>query len=250
MRIKLHLAAFFAATLAWPQTDVQLKTASTHPMQFYLSLPQGWTAQRKWPVVVAIEGANRQFQQTAEAFARAGAGMPFIVVVPLVLTNGGSGYRQVPAYHYSAAAWDQAERAGPCRFDAEGIAAMAADVRKLYGGEDRYFLTGWEAGGHTVWATLFQHPDTLRAVALSDPNYQGRCLDDGFSPHPARADLPVRIFLEGAAPNPYIVRQSADAKAAAEAHGYRRVSQVALPEKPHGPLPEDVLAYFSSLALH
>jgi dienelactone hydrolase len=244
--MRLYLAALFVAATARSQTDVQLKTASTHPMQFYLSLPQGWTASRKWPVVVAIESANRQFQQTAEAFAHARGAMPFIVVTPLVLTNGGPGYRQVPTYHYSAAVWDQAEQVGRCRFDAEGIAAVAADVRKLYGGEDRYFLTGWEAGGHTVWAMLFRHPEVLRAVALSGPNYQGRCLEDGFSSSPARTELPVRIFT-GGAPNRYIVAQSAEAKTAAEAHGYGNVSQAALPEKPHGPLADEVLAYFTNL---
>ena len=248
--MRTYLAAILAATVGLPQTGPQLKTASTHPMQYYLSLPQGWTASKKWPVVVAIESANREFQQTAEVFAQARAALPFIVVTPLVLTNGGASYRQVPTYHYAAAVWDQADRVGRCRFDAEGIAAVAADVRRLYGGEDRYFLTGWEAGGHTVWATLFQHPEALRAVALSDPNYQGRCLDDGFSSNSARADLPIRIFTTGATPNSYIVAQSTEAKATAEAHGYGSVSQAALPAKPHGPLAEDVLAYFSSLLAH
>ena len=39
----------------------QLKTASTHPIQYYLSLPEGWTKAKKWPVVVVIESADRDF---------------------------------------------------------------------------------------------------------------------------------------------------------------------------------------------
>ena len=27
------------------------------------------------------------------------------------------------------------------------------------------FLTGWEAGGHTVWALALRHPDRWRGVA-------------------------------------------------------------------------------------
>ena len=206
--------------------------------------------QKKWPVVVAIESANRQFQQNAESFMQARGAMPFIVVTPLVLTNGGAGYRQVPTYHYADAVWDQAERIGRCRFDVEGIAAVMADVRKQYGGEDRYFLTGWEAGGHTVWSMVFQHPEAMCAAALSDPNYQGRCLVDGFSSAAARTDLPVRIFTTGATPNRFIASQSAEAKAAAESHGYRAISQVALPERPHSALAEEVLAYFLTLLQH
>ena len=51
---------------------------------------------------------------------------------------------------------------------------MVAEAARAYGAEDKYFLTGWEAGGHTVWAALLQHPEALRAAALSTPNYQGR----------------------------------------------------------------------------
>src|SRR5579859_5319904 len=31
-----------------------LKTASRHPVQYYLSLPKGWSAQKQWPVLLAI----------------------------------------------------------------------------------------------------------------------------------------------------------------------------------------------------
>src|SRR5260370_32180509 len=61
----------------------EFRTASGHPMQYYVSLPQGWTAARKWPVVVVIESANRQFQQTLGAFAKARKDMPFILVAPM-----------------------------------------------------------------------------------------------------------------------------------------------------------------------
>jgi dienelactone hydrolase len=91
--------------------------------------------------------------------------MPFLIVAPLVVTKGGANVRGVPSYHYCDAVWSEIERVGPIRFDAEGIAAVVADVKRLYVGEDRYFLTGWEAGGHTVWAMLFQYPEQWRAVA-------------------------------------------------------------------------------------
>jgi hypothetical protein len=111
----------------------ELRTASGHPMQYYLSLPQGWTATRKWPVVVVIESANRQFQETLGLFAKARKDMPFILVAPLVTTNGGANYRQASTYRYSDDVWRQIEQ-DRCGFDSTGIAAVTADVRKLFGG--------------------------------------------------------------------------------------------------------------------
>src|SRR5262249_11470088 len=114
------------------KTAPQLKTASTHAMQYYVSLPEGWTIQKKWPVVVIIESANRQFLQTITAFVQARMQAPFILVAPLVVTNGGPHYRDVPTYHYTEAVWKRIESEGPFKFDSEGLAAVMKDMRTLY----------------------------------------------------------------------------------------------------------------------
>jgi dienelactone hydrolase len=231
---------------------VSLETASAHPMQYYLSLPNAWSEHTRWPVVIVIESANRQFESTAERFAEARRGMPFIIAAPLVVTNGGAGYRQVPTYRYADSVWAEVERAGGCTFDVDGIAAVASDIRKRYGGEDRYFLTGWEAGGHTVWALLFHHPDNVRAVAATSTNYAGRCLEDGaFSSAPVRTDLPVHL-LGGALdpgwkPGQPLFEQSQRAKQTAEQHGFRNLSEQIVPGKGHEPLADAVLEYFYSI---
>ncbi len=228
----------------------ELRTASSHPMQYYVSLPQGWSAARKWPIVVLIESANRQFQATLDIFAKARKDMPFILAVPLVTTNGGASYRQVGTYHYSEAVWNQIEQ-DRCKFDMDGIAAVVADVHKLYGGEDRYFLTGWEAGGHTVWSMILEHPEPLRAAAPTVTNYAGRCLDSGFSTAPSRADLPVTVFQVSSGrdvpPGKFVYAQSQQAMKVAEERGFRKVTERIVADKPHGPLADDVLAYFASV---
>ena len=228
----------------------ELRTAAGHPMQYYVSLPQGWTAARKWPMVVVIESANRQFQQTLGIFATARNEMPFILVAPLVTTNGGANYRQVGTYHYSDAAWSQIEQ-DRCRFDTDGIAAVVADVRKDFGGEDRYFLTGWEAGGHTVWSLIFQHPEMLNGAAPAITNYAGRCLESGFSSADSRQDLPITVFQVATGrdvpPGKFVYVQSQQARQLAEEHGFRNISERIVPGKPHGPLAEEVLAYFASV---
>src|SRR5262245_23877036 len=65
------LVAFAFTALVHAAEPPQLKTASTHPIQYYLSLPEGWVAGKKWPVVVVIESAEREFLQAATAFAEA-----------------------------------------------------------------------------------------------------------------------------------------------------------------------------------
>jgi dienelactone hydrolase len=233
-----------ATTIAYSQ---ELKTATTHPMQYYLSLPEGWTAEKAWPVVVAIESANRDFQANAAEFARARGGAPFIVVAPLVVTGGGSGFRDVPTYHYTSTVWKEIDRVGAFAFDEAGIAAVIGDVHRIYRGEERYFLTGWEAGGHTVWAMLFQHPERLRAAAPVTPNYLGRWMsEESFSSSNARAQLPVWVFQSTQLPSPYIGQQSAKALEIAKAHGFGNVSVVSV-DKAHGPLAEDVLRFFEGL---
>jgi dienelactone hydrolase len=214
-------------------------------MQYYLSLPKGWSAGKSWPVVVAIESANRDFQANANAFARARGNRPFIIVAPLVVTGGGAGFREVPSYHYTDATWKEIDRAGAFAFDEAGITAVIADVHRLYGGDERYYLTGWEAGGHTVWAMLFRHPDQVRAAAPVTPNYLGRWMTDGsFSSSPARAQVPVRVFQSTHVPSQAMARQAETAIDTARAHGFATVSLVSV-DKPHGPLAEEVLDWFT-----
>jgi len=221
-------------------------------MQYYLSLPEGWVAGKKWPVVVVIESADREFLQAATAFAKAREQRPFILVTPLVVTNGGAGARSVPTYHYSDQVWDKIQSSGPFVFDVDGIAAIMRDVVKLYGGEDKYFITGMEAAGHTLWGILFNRPETVRGAALVCPNYLGRWVDDAhISSAPERSALPVRNFVGTkdtlcAAGNP-IFAQMQKATSVAEAHGYKNVSLTRVEGKGHERLAEEVLAYFSTL---
>jgi predicted peptidase len=251
---KCLLLILSCAWSAFAQTSraPQLKTASSHPIQYYLSLPDDWTAGRKWPVVVVIESADREFLQAATAFAQARQHRPFIIVTPLVVTNGGAGYRSVPAYHYSDAVWDRIQNSGPFNFDMEGITAIVQDVAKQYGGEDKYFITGFEAGGHTVWAVLFNHPEAVRGAALVCPNYLGRWVDEAhISSAAERNVLPIRNFVgtkdELCATGHPIYTQMQKAMTLAEAHGYKNVSLTSVAGKGHERLADEVLAYFSSL---
>jgi predicted peptidase len=237
---------------AFPPEQPQLKTAATHPIQYYLSLPDGWVPGKKWPVVVVIESADRDFLQAATAFDHARRQLPFILVTPLVVTNGGAAYRSVPTYHYSNDVWDRIQNSGQFNFDMEGIAAILHDVAKQYGGEDKFFITGLEAGGHTVWGILFNHPELVRGAALICPNYLGRWVDEQrISSASARTNLPIRNFVgtkdELCTPGHPIYTQMQKAISLAEAHGYKNVSLVRVEGKGHERLADEVLAFFSTL---
>lgn len=236
-------------------SELQLKTASSHPLQYYLSLPEGWTAGKRWPVVVIVESADREFLQAATAFAQARASRPFILVTPLVVTNGGAGYRSVPTYHYSDPVWDRIQNTGQFNFDMDGITAMMQDVVKQYRGEDKYFVTGFEAGGHTVWGILFNHPEVVRGAALVCPNYLGRWVDEAhISFAPERTLLPIRNFVGTkdtlCSPGNPIYTQMQKAISVADAHGYKNVSLTHVEGKGHERLADEVLVYFSSLIEH
>lgn len=237
-----------------PSAAPELRTASTHPMRYWLSLPHGHSRERKWPVLVVIPDATRDFAGNLASFVAARRDGPFILVAPLVLTCGGP-YRGDPPYPYAEAVWREADRSGDFRFDADGIAAAVADVGRLFGGDERYFLTGWEAGGHTVWAMLLLHPERLRGALPVSPNYRGRWVSEKtVSSSPARAGLPVRVLfcdkLEGEheAGRQGWFAQTKEAMGLAEAHGYRNVSLATVPGRPHGPLAQDVLEVISKLA--
>jgi hypothetical protein len=82
------------ATFAAISTGAELKTAFNHSMQYYLSLPNGWSAGKQWPVVIVIEDANRQFEAAAARFEAARGDVPCILGTARFL---GCGCRSPPS---------------------------------------------------------------------------------------------------------------------------------------------------------
>src|SRR5258707_5223735 len=122
--IAAMVLALFAFCAAQSLPGPTLETAAHHPMQYYISLPEGWNSSQKWPVVIALEGGNKNFLEMEQAYVRARRSMPFIIVTPVILTNGGDDLRGLPNYQYSDAVWDEVDRSGKCRFDLDGLSAV------------------------------------------------------------------------------------------------------------------------------
>lgn len=257
--LKLFLITGFSILLCTrmagqQQDNLQMKKAPGTPMQYFLSLPLGWQAgsAKKWPVVVVFEAAEKEYKKNAERFTEARGAMPFIIVAPFITTNGQQGLRDPAVYPYTQAVWDSIEKMTTCRFDIDGIRQVIKDVQQQYGGSEKVYMTGFEAGTHLLWALLFQHPELLYAAAPVAGNYRERCMENGnFSSDPSRVGLPVKNFTgaqdtifsgKGNLHNQYEL-----AKKQAMAHGFRNFSEEVIPGKGHVPMPAEVLNYFFGL---
>jgi len=247
-RMRFLLAWVLCSLVTAPAISTQ---TSLHPMRYRVALPQGWSADREWPVVVVIPDAGRDFAGNLEAFARARKDRPYVLVAPEVLTCGGARSRTLDHYSYKPAVWDSLQHIDDFAFDEKGVAAVLADVRKRWHGEPKAFLTGWEAGGHTVWALTFRRPELWRGVAPVSTNYQRRGVE--YSKAAERSGLAIQAFREGSPTGPIaefmkgLDQQMAEALADARAHGFHPASVRVVPNADHGPLPEAVLAWCDSL---
>ena len=250
-------AAASGLTAQQPNTSqaVVERTATTHPIHYFISLPPGWNAQRAWPVIVVIPDAEREFRKAAATFAEARGSTPFIIVVPMVLGGGGTAQQHKSDFDYPDSAWRVADRVGYCDFDEDGLAAVLNDVRRLYHTDSRIFLTGWEAGGHVVIPQVLRHPERMRAVAIVTPNFLGRCVVPSTrSLTDAESRIPVRVFggdkdPAWASTSP-LVTQSARFDSLAKTRGFRNVSDSLIKNGGHGALAADVVGYFASLLTH
>jgi pimeloyl-ACP methyl ester carboxylesterase len=189
-----------------------LRRASTHPIRYYLSVPDGEppTVGRRLPVLVCVAGADSDFRATAERYSRARGGLPFLVVSPCTISStnllrgetleryrrlypeevlreaGGIGL--LPDVHRRLA-WDEA-----------GLLAILADLKRGEGGEHRVFLTGFSGGGLLVFRMIARHPDRLVGAAAVCPNFN--FWDHGYDrpPSPADRGVPVRVITGGRDP--------------------------------------------------
>jgi predicted peptidase len=239
-------------TLNAQSAGLLLKKASDHPIQYLVSLPDNWSANTKWPVVIVVSDAEKRFKKDAEEFILARKKLPFIIISPFITTNGNQGHRDSTIYPYSSSVWDTIDKLTICKFDMDGVQSIIKDVQKNYSASGKVFITGFEAGAHLVWAMIFNHPELLYAAAPVAGNFRNRCLEIGsFSNDPLRAQLPIKNFT-GSEDQDFglkgrIYSQYLEAKALALSHGYKTISETEMQGKGHVPLPSEVLDYFNSV---
>ena len=239
-------------------TSPTMKVTSARGMQYWISVPKGWPGTRTWPVVMALSGASKDFENHAKYFARLRdeANLPFIVVTPVLLTVSGDNAlpRDHPAYNYPPATWDIIEREGRCMFDIGGMHDVMVEVRNKFAGQSKDFFTGFSGGGNPTWAMILLKPELMRAAAPVASNYGGRCVTSEnlanlpISHAPERLLLPVRTF--NGANDTFLQMGTAQQETAmnlARANGFTNFSTTVVPNVAHDPMPGLVMSYFYSL---
>jgi hypothetical protein len=268
------LAAVLALFGAWPAASVRAqsahggasvagadasapveRTAATHPMRYWVSRPHGWSARRRWPVVLVIPGAEREFLAETREFAAARGTRPFLVVIPLVLSAGGTAQDHRPEFDYPETAWARAARDGNCAFDRDGLDAVVADIQRLDAADSVVMLAAFEAGGHVAWTQLFSRPQRIAAAALVTPNYIGRCVDEASIPRFEEHRMPpVRAFAGGRdslwTANSPIRGQWLRARALALANGFQSLTEIVVPDKGHEFMADELLEFLDSASRH
>lgn len=232
--------------------ELALKTATNHPMQYYVSLPQGWNQSRTWPVVIILEAADKEFKKNAERFIKARGNYPFILVAPINTDNGNQGRRDPNVFPYTIETWDYIDKVGDCQFNNAGIKQIIKDITELYRGEGQVYITGFEAGAHGVWALVFNDPEYVKAAAPVAGNFRNRCVDEStLVKHKGVSDLPIQSFVgkedSDFGPQGQIYNQWQAAKQLAVKQGFQNIKEVLIPGKQHEPMPAEVLDYFYSL---
>jgi len=248
------LSAVALAAGSGDTAAITVQQAPAHPMRYHLALPVSWRADSEWAVLVVIPDAHRDFAANLARFARARGNRPYILVAPEVLSCGGARTRTPENYSYSPSVWKSLQGGDDFAFEDAGLAAVLGDVHKRWHGEPRAFLTGWEAGGHTVWAQALRHPERWRGVAPVTTNYQRRGVDPAsISSARERSSLPIQPFRCGAPTGEMagavksIDQQMALALQDARDHGYQPRPVQIVRGADHSPLAERVLTWCDSL---
>jgi len=248
------LTVISTITFAQPESKdaIQLKKLDGHPMQYYISLPKGWSASKKWPVVMVLEAAEKEYKVNAQRFIDAREDMPFIIVAPIHTNNGNQGRRDPNLFPYTNQTWDYIDKIGDCQFNDDGFKQILTDIKKLYEAEDAVYITGFEAGAHMLWSIVFNHPELLKAAVPVGGNYRGRCVDGSqISSNPSKTNLPIVAFMgekdDVFGLNGPLVAQWNDAKSLAIKNGFKNVNEKVIQGKGHVPLPKEVLEYFFQL---
>ena len=223
-----------------------LKKARTHLMQYYLSLPNGWTAEHKWPILVAVDGAGSNFAGMNGSYGGKN-NSTYIVITPCSFSNTNSLAGQEGKYPYPKEVleeWDNKRM----DFDDPGVQAAVKDAQEDWGGEDKFYLTGFSGGGNITWHFIFTHPEMLAAAAPASANFGG--LRAEASKAEEREKLPIKVFQgeddEYRKPDSIspLDRQWEAAKAQLEANGYKNWSYELVPKTGHSACQTQVLKFF------
>jgi poly(3-hydroxybutyrate) depolymerase len=206
-----------------PEAKRALRTAEGNGVEYYLSLPKSWTPDSTWPILVTIDGSGHDFQGNFKSFVHARGERPFIIVTPCVSSNG-----REPK-------------------DLQAVLAIVKEVQESSKGQQKFFITGFSAGGHLAWQCIFNHPELLAGAAPAAANFRFRGITDA-SKASERVKLPIHGFLgEKDAYKQFLDPQWVDAAKFARENGYENLTFTEVPGASHEAFADRVVTFFASL---
>jgi len=217
-------------------------------MKYFLTLPERGASvsspMRPRALVIAIDGADRNFRGYHDAFVRARRSLPFILITPFVISNGG---RPNPPDDPYARDVSSTARSNRLAFDVAGVAAIIRDIHERFGEALPVFLTGFSAGGHLAWLLLLSHSDWFAAVALASSNFAGRGLNSTETETSVKS-VPVHAFFGEKDKRLMALRyQWTVGRTIAWQRGFRKLTRTIVRGAGHSPFPREVLSYFAEV---
>lgn len=245
--------AYAAAEDAVARADCLPIKAPDHEMRAFVALPADWRPDRTWPVLVAVEGAGSAFQGACRNFRAARKDLPFIVVVPVTLSNTNALSRAAYPDYAPETLAGRAEQGSRFAWDEAGLLAVLRVVRDRWKGEARHYMTGFSGGGLLTYWWLLRRPDDLRGAVAAGANFHAALAPEERA---AGARAPVLLLLGEKDEHrekvlgkyvPGLDGQLAAAEAALRAHGYEDLRRTLLPGVGHSPCASEVVAFCDAL---
>jgi hypothetical protein len=236
-----------ALELALAQKDRLVLGSDATPLLAWVSLPKGWAKGKKYPVLVAVEGAGCGFKGQFQGFVAARGSRPFIVVTPLSFSNTNAlDAGKYPFYDPAVLKeWDGKR----IEFDGPGLNGVLEALVARFGAEEKVFLTGFSGGGNLCYWKLLADPTRVAGASPACANFAGYGLDiapgagDGGGPpvHLLTGEKDEhREFTFGKKDSPGIEPQTDRIESELKRLGYTNVRRTLVPGAGHSPLRKEV----------
>jgi predicted esterase len=144
------------------ETGGLLRKAVGHEMYYYIALPPKWSPDKRWPVLLTVEGAGCGFAGNHKGFVNNRGSLPLIIVTMHTFSNTNA--LEQDKYKYPAEtlqANDPFDRR--MEFDWSGFEAVHADIRTMFGAQEKVAVTGFSGGGNLTYYMALQQ--TARVFA-------------------------------------------------------------------------------------
>lgn len=243
---------FRDAQVALGKKDVIVLGGGEHSMVAYVSLPNDWAPDKKGlPIVVAVEGAGCGFAGCCRLYRETRGARAAIVVTPCSFSNT-NGLEAAKYPWYDAAALEKYKAPGAARveYDAAGLAAVLAELKKDWGGGEKLAITGFSGGGNLTYYWTLQHPETLSLAVGCCANFGGLGLQGA---KPVAGGGPPVVLLTGEKDDfnlevfgqkPGIVGQTDAVEESLKKLGFTNVSRRVVPGAGHSNFAADVWKAF------